>query len=103
MINQAQFLERYQDKSSDFFLLDVRTPYEFTDHHLAGSVNIPLDELQQRLAEIPPDRSIVTICEHGVRSGIAEKFLKGQNYRADSLQNGLSRWSGPLETKNSLS
>jgi rhodanese-related sulfurtransferase len=97
MINQAQFLEKYNDKSSNYFLVDVRTPYEFEDHHLPGTVNIPVEELQRRLAEIPQDRPVITICEHGVRSSIAEKFLRAQDYSADSLERGLSGWKGTLE------
>ncbi len=97
MINQAQFLEKYEDKSLNYFLVDVRTSYEFADHHLPGSVNIPVEELQARLGEIPKDRPVVTICEHGVRSSIAEKFLRANDIQADSLDRGLSGWKGTLE------
>jgi len=97
MINQDQFREIYGNKSSSHCLLDVRTAYEFADHHLPGSINIPIEELADRFKEISADLPVVTICEHGVRSGIAEIFLKEQGYRADSLQNGLSRWNGPLQ------
>jgi hypothetical protein len=41
------------------FLLDVRTPREWQNTHIAGSVNIPLNHLQERLNEVPCDRPLV--------------------------------------------
>ena len=47
------------------FLLDVRTPDEFSLGSLPGAVNIPLDELRDRLAELPKDKMIYTFCAVG--------------------------------------
>src|SRR5690349_8055238 len=47
------------------FLLDVRTPEEFTSGHIPGAVNIPIDELRSRLAELPQDRTIAAYCQVG--------------------------------------
>lgn len=100
MINQDELLAKYQDKNSNYYLVDVRTTYEYADHYLPGSVNIPIDDIELRIDELPKDKHIITICEHGIRSGICEKFLKEQGFQVDSLQGGLSMWTGEIQRKS---
>ena len=97
MISQDQLIKIYQDSSANLLLIDVRSPYEYNDRHIPGSVNIPIDELENRINEIDKTRKIITVCEHGVRSGICEKFLKEKGYNAESLENGMSVWQGQVE------
>lgn len=52
-------------------VIDVRTPQEFAGGHVAGSKNIPLQQLQGRMNEIPSDVPIVFCCASGARSGSA--------------------------------
>lgn len=61
-------------------LVDVRSPGEFAAGHAEGSVNIPLPELGQRLAEIPKDRPVVVACASGTRSGMARMMLRRNGY-----------------------
>ena len=56
-------------------VLDVRTPREWAAGHIAGSVSIPLNHLQERISEIPRDRRIVVHCAGGYRSSIAASIL----------------------------
>ena len=59
-------------------IIDVRTPQEFTDGHVPGTINIPLNEVAQRLDEIKAlPQPITLICASGNRSGQATTFLKG--------------------------
>lgn len=59
-------------------IIDVRTPQEFTDGHVPGIINIPLNEVAQRLDEIKAlPQPITLICASGNRSGQATTFLKG--------------------------
>lgn len=62
-------------------LLDVRTRDEFSNGSLSGSINIPLDDLRQRLNEIDRDKPVYIICQIGVRGYIAARIL---------VQNGFS-------------
>jgi rhodanese-related sulfurtransferase len=63
----------------DFTILDVRTPAEFAGGHVAGSINIPLNEVEQKLAEIKAlKQPIILCCASGGRSGQATYFLKNQ-------------------------
>jgi rhodanese-related sulfurtransferase/glyoxylase-like metal-dependent hydrolase (beta-lactamase superfamily II) len=56
-------------------ILDVRTPSEWTTKHIEGSLNIPLNHLQERIAEIPHNRRIAVHCAGGYRSSIAASIL----------------------------
>jgi len=60
-------------------IIDVRTPEEFMGGNVAGSVNIPLQEVQARLSEIQSmPQPIILCCASGGRSGQATSFLKQQ-------------------------
>jgi len=99
VINQAELLSKYDDKSSKYFLVDVRSAYEFQDHHIPGSHNIPIDDLPDRLAELPADQHIITVCERGkVRSPYAEQLLRNNKFTCDHLEGGLTHWTGQLES-----
>ena len=64
------------------YLLDVRTPVEFSTGHIEGSVNIEVDELRSRLDEIklPKDAPIYVTCQVGLRGYLAVKILAGNGY-----------------------
>jgi rhodanese-related sulfurtransferase len=63
-------------------VLDVRTPAEFARGHLAGALHIPVDELRERLAEVPRDRPIVIHCRSGFRAHLALRVLKQNGFEA---------------------
>jgi phage shock protein E len=58
-------------------IVDVRTPAEFAQGHVAGAVNVPVDELPARLGELGPERMVVVYCASGVRSARAAALLRG--------------------------
>jgi glyoxylase-like metal-dependent hydrolase (beta-lactamase superfamily II)/rhodanese-related sulfurtransferase len=84
-------------------LLDVRSAEEFhgPDCHVAGSLLIPLPELQQRSGEIPSGRPVVVLCHSGSRSALAtQQLLKAGLSQVANLRGGLARWGDegyPLE------
>ena len=57
------------------YLLDVRTPAEFATGSLPGAINIPLDELRDRICELPQDRPIDVFCAVGLRGYLASCIL----------------------------
>lgn len=63
-------------KTGQATVVDVRTPGEFMGGHVAGSVNIPLQEIPERLDEFKKMKNIVLCCASGNRSGQATMFLK---------------------------
>ena len=75
------------------FLLDVRTPGEWQQQHIEGSVNIPLSRLAARLTEIPRNRPIVLFCAAGYRSSIASSLLQREGLgRLAEMTGGMSAW-----------
>ena len=68
-------------------VVDVRSPWEFERGHYTGALNIPLEEIPQRIAEFEAfEGPIVLYCKSGNRSGMALNFLKQQGF--DNLTNG---------------
>lgn len=61
-------------------LLDVRTFEEFEEGHGARALHIPLDALPFSLDQLPKDKSIVVVCQSGIRSHSAASFLVQNGY-----------------------
>lgn len=70
------------------FLLDVRTAEEFAAGSIPGSVNVPIDELRPRMAEVPTGRPIVAICAAGQRGYLATVALRHAGFDARNLSGG---------------
>ncbi|MGC5703616.1 metalloregulator ArsR/SmtB family transcription factor [Pseudomonas sp. NFXW11] len=75
-------------------LLDVRPPEEFALGHLPGAINIPLEDLEQRLAELPADQELVAYCRgpYCVLSQDAAALLRARGFRVRRLDEGFSDW-----------
>jgi hydroxyacylglutathione hydrolase len=74
-------------------VLDIRNPREWATKHIDGSVNIPLNHLQERIREIPRDRRIAVHCAGGYRSSIAASILHqyGLTHLIE-MAGGLAAW-----------
>ena len=100
-ISVAQAYQKYQQGA---FFLDVRSQEEWNQVHIANSTLIPLDELQNRLSELPNDRDIVVVCLSGHRSEEGVTILRNGGFsRATCMTGGLSAWKAagyPLEGSN---
>lgn len=70
-------------------LLDVRTVSEYSRGHVDGFVNIPVDELRERINEIPEGKPVYVICQSGLRSYIASRILLGNGYDAYNFAGGF--------------
>jgi rhodanese-related sulfurtransferase len=73
-------------------VLDVRHPTEVAASRVAGSVNIPLGEIRQRLGELPRDREIWVHCGVGQRAYYACRILKQHGFRARNLSGGIKTY-----------
>jgi len=74
-------------------VLDVRTPGEWNAEHIAGSVNLPLNHLQERMGEVPRDRRIAVHCAGGYRSSIAASLLHQAGItNVVEIAGGLAAW-----------
>jgi len=74
-------------------VVDVRTPREWQEKHIDGSVNVPLNHLLTRLGELPHDRRMVVLCAGGYRSSIAASLLQRHLFdRLVELTGGMAAW-----------
>ena len=68
-------------KKNGAILVDVRSAGEFASGNAPGTINIPLQELGNRLNEIPKSTPVVLCCASGTRSGMAKLMLKTKGYQ----------------------
>ncbi|MEL6184681.1 MAG: rhodanese-like domain-containing protein [Myxococcota bacterium] len=73
-------------------LVDVRTSQEFEQGHLEGAVNIPVQELESRSAELDPKRPVVVYCQKGGRAGRAKTILEGKGFEKVLNGGGIGEW-----------
>lgn len=69
-------------------LLDTRTPGEYERGHAQGFVNIPVDELRERLRELEKGKAVYVICQSGLRSYIACRILEQEGFESYNLAGG---------------
>ena len=69
-------------------LLDTRTAAEYAGGHIPGAINIPLDELRERLGELDRERPVYVNCYSGLRSYLACRILSGSGFRCFNLSGG---------------
>jgi rhodanese-related sulfurtransferase len=95
----ASQLRELLESSTPPRVVDVRTPGEFETAHIAGSVNVPLDVLNEHRNEVAQqldrDHAVVLVCRSGQRSAKAQELLGGVGFtNGRSLENGLTEWEG---------
>lgn len=88
-------------------VLDVRPPEEFAAAHLPGAINVPLGELEARLAKLPERKEIVAYCRgpYCVLAVEAVRLLRASGRRARRLEDGVREWSArglPITTTEGL-
>ena len=85
--------EAYQKYQSGTFFLDVRTPDEWQEFHAPNTTLIPLDELPERVNELPQDQEIVVVCRSGNRSQSGRDILLDAGFtQVSSMKGGLNEW-----------
>ncbi|ENK1088273.1 metalloregulator ArsR/SmtB family transcription factor [Citrobacter freundii] len=92
-VSREELLSRLE--SGSVTLLDVRPENEYIGGHLPGALNIPLKELESRLAELPKDSEIVAYCRgpHCILSVEAVEYLRRQGYRIRRFDEGYPEWA----------
>ncbi|NUO59260.1 MAG: rhodanese-like domain-containing protein [Hamadaea sp.] len=85
---EAQELQR-----GGAILLDVREKHEWQAGHAPKARHIPLGQLSARSAELPAGRAVVTVCQSGMRSAQAARFLATQGREVANLSGGMNAWS----------
>ncbi len=76
----------------DFAVLDVRSVGEFEAGHVPGALNVPLDELRDRLGEVPRDRRIAVCCGVGLRAYFAVRILDQNGFDVANIPGGFTTY-----------
>ncbi|MBZ0138545.1 MAG: metalloregulator ArsR/SmtB family transcription factor [Pseudorhodoplanes sp.] len=102
-ISRKELLAR--SRAGEVIVLDVRPPDEFALGHLPGAVNVPLRELEARLAELDPAHEVVAYCRgpYCVLSYEAVAALRARGFKVRRLEDGLPEWRAaglPVVTGN---
>ena len=80
-------------------LLDTRTVGEFNRGHIPGFLNIPVDDLRDRIAELEPGKSVYVICQSGLRSYIACRILAGFGFDAYNFSGGCRYYEAVIHDR----
>lgn len=91
MAHSIQWHELDAEVARGVQLVDVRTPREFDLGNIPGAINIPLDELRERLDEVA-DKVIIN-CQVGLRGYLAERILTQHGRRVRNLDGGYRTWA----------
>ena len=76
-------------------VVDVRRDDEWVTGHVSGAVHIPIDDLSDRMDQVPQDKKLLFICAAGVRSGLACEIAASMGYDSENLYNvedGTPAW-----------
>jgi len=108
VINQAAFVahnlmigdtkaihfDQIDHLNDDQILLDVRNPNELSKGNaIKGAINIPVDELRDRLRELPKEKEIIIYCQVGLRGNVAYRQLVNNGFRARNLIGGYRTYA----------
>lgn len=77
----------------EYCLLDVRTPGEVAQGTIPGAVNIPVDSLRERIAEVPRDKKLLVFCKVGLRGYVACRILAQHGFDPYNLSGGYTTWN----------
>ena len=73
-------------------VLDVREDNEWEGGRIAGALHVPMNDVPNRLAEVPKDGPVFVVCAAGGRSAQVTEFLRGQGYDAVNVAGGMNDW-----------
>ena len=93
-------LEDWNDSKRPMCLVDLRNREAFEDYHLMGAVNIPFDELEEHIDELPTQVPIVFYCSRGSQSMLACNRLWEEGYQVINAGGGLMAYRGKYLVQN---
>jgi len=82
-----------REAKEDFVFLDVRSPAEYEESRIPGTVNVPLGALRGRVSELPADKEVITFCKISLRGYEAALVLKAAGFqKVRVMDGGLAMW-----------
>ncbi len=91
-MEQTITVKQFREQVERLQLIDVRSPSEFASGHIPGAVNIPIEQIEGRLADLEADRQILLVCQSGMRARIAAGMLANCRKNVAVLEGGTAAW-----------
>lgn len=89
----ANDMQKITKQNPDTYILDVRTLGEYVQKRIKGAKLIPIDQIQNRINEIPKNRPMIVYCETGMRSAQVGRYLDSLGFKSVSnLSQGIMGW-----------
>ncbi len=90
-INILEFKNRLDTQSKDpLYLIDLRAKEAFEEGHIEGAMNIPLDELEEKIDQLTKEKEYHLICYSGIFSKQAGSFLEHQGFKVVNIESGMN-------------
>jgi rhodanese-related sulfurtransferase len=87
-----------REGDGDLVVLDVREPWELELARLEGTLDIPMNELPERLSEVPKDKPVAVLCRSGARSLKVTQYLRANGYNlASNVTGGILAWAEAVD------
>jgi rhodanese-related sulfurtransferase len=99
LIQSVQWSDVENLQNDDWSVVDVRSAGEFTNGTIPGAINISVDEMREKIADVPTGKIIVT-CQVGQRGHVATTLLRKLGYEAVNLDGGYRTWKNSPAFKN---
>jgi len=94
-----QLKDHLEQASQQPLLLDVREEWEYERCHIQNSMLIPMRQIPSALNELDPEKEIVVICHHGIRSRAVANYLTQQDYdKVINLSTGIDGWAKDVDS-----
>lgn len=92
LLRGDQAIVSIEGLDSEALLIDVRSPEEYAMGYIPGAINIPIDELRQRLNELPREHKIQAYCAVGMRGYLAARILSQAGYHVENISGGYTTY-----------
>ena len=93
--------EMLESNPEEIILLDVRTEGEYNAEYIPGAINIPLSDLENRIAELDSSKAIIVYCKTGSRSRTASETLAQRGFIVYNMEGGINAWREKFATSTS--
>lgn len=87
-------VDYYIENEYDMMMIDLRNAPSYQRAHINGAVNIPYEEIDQRVCELPKDKMLVFYCARGGQSMMVCRYLARMGYSVLNVANGIAYYRG---------
>ncbi len=87
-----QLLKHALDEKRRMQLVDVRSQSEFSAGHIPAAINIPMEQIESRVADLDASSTLVLVCQSGTRATIAQRMLASRHPDMTVLEGGTKAW-----------